>query len=77
MAIHYQEAIANQIGLRAQYINILHQEYSMLNGGNIPPLNFDAQITEAQIKRAKGMYENTLKSLELPKSITADYLRNK
>ncbi len=63
MAIHYQEAIANQIGLRAQYINILRQEYSMLNGGNIPPLNFYVQITEAQIKRAKGMYENTLKSL--------------
>ena len=48
----------------------------MLNGGNIPPLNFYVQITEAQIKRAKGMYENMLKSLELPKSITADYLSN-
>eukprot|EP00942_MAST-04A_sp_MAST-4A-sp1_P011630 g11630.t1 len=45
-AIEYDEALTNQIGLRAQYIRILRQEYTMTHGNNIPPLNFDAGITE-------------------------------
>ncbi len=69
LAIHYQEAMVNQIGLQAQYIQILCQEYSMMHRGNPPPLNFEAQITEAAMKRAKGMYENAIKSLDLPRQI--------
>ena len=57
-AIEYDEALTNQIGLRAQYIRILRQEYTMTHGNNIPPLNFDAGITEDDMKRAKSMYEN-------------------
>ena len=41
----------------------------MMHGGNQPPLNFEAQITEAAMKRAKGMYENAIKSLDLPRQI--------
>ena len=40
-----------------------------MHRGNPPPLNFEAQITEAAMKRAKGMYENAIKSLDLPRQI--------
>jgi hypothetical protein len=46
----------------------------MTHGNNIPPLNFDAGITEDDMERAKKMYENAIKSLALPRGITADYL---
>ncbi len=45
-AVEYQEALRNQIGLQAQYIRILHEEYIMMHENNPPPLNFDGNITE-------------------------------
>ena len=73
-AIEYDEAVTNQIGLRTQYIRILRQEYSMMHANNPPPLHFDAHITEEDMDRAKKMYENAIKSMELPRAITHQYL---
>ena len=70
-AIEYDKALTNQIGLRAQYIRILHQEYSMMHGNNIPLLNFNAGITEDDMERAKKMYENAIKSLVLQGSLAS------
>ena len=52
-AVEYQEALRNQIGLRAQYIQILHEEYSMMHANNPLPLNFDFHITEEGMEHAK------------------------
>ena len=44
-AVEYQEAYRSQIGLRAQYIRILRDEYSMTHLNNaLPPLHFDANV---------------------------------
>ena len=43
------------------------KEYAMTHGNNPPPLNFDGNITEDDMERAKKMYENAIKSLELPR----------
>lgn len=56
-AVEYQEALQHQIGLRAQYIRILREEYVMTHANNPPPLNFDVHITEEDMERAKKMYE--------------------
>jgi len=44
-AVEYEEAYIRQIGLRAQYIRILREEYLMTHANNPPPLNFDVHIT--------------------------------
>ena len=54
--------------------NVLCQEYSMTHLNNPPPLNFDVHITEEDMERAKKMYENAIKSMELPRAITHQYL---
>ena len=64
-AVEYQEALRNQIGLRAQYIRILREEYVMTHENNPPPLNFDGNITEelkeilAKKKSKKGKGYNS------------------
>ena len=74
-AVEYREAYRSQIGLRAQYIRILREEYSMTHLNNAPPpLHFDANVTEEDIERAKKMYESAIKSMLLPRSITQEYL---
>ena len=72
--VAYNESLQETLGLRAQYIRILRAEYELNNNGAIPPLNFEHNITAVELKRAKDIHETSLKSMELPKTITAAFL---
>ena len=45
-----------------------------MNNGALPPLNFDANVTAVELKRAKEIHQSSLKAMALPKTITAAFL---
>ena len=54
----------NASGLRAQYIRILREEYSMTHLNNAPPpLHFDANVTEEDIEQYKYIQIKVRKDL--------------
>ena len=60
--VAYMESLRDELGLRAQYIHILRTEYQMNHNRALPLLNFDANVTEVELKQAKRNPPKLIKS---------------
>ena len=72
-SVEYLESLDHQIQLRNVYIDILRREHVMQTGAP-PPINFAAHVNDAEIKRAKKIYEKVQESMVLPRYITTEFL---